>query len=112
MRWQGGEDVGPSVSDSLLSIVKELESLPWLTPYEQKHISNTFIVNFSRQYDNIYSLMNSSLNAKQNRKLSLAIIQHIKTVTKEIMVSLCKKKISKPGTTFFDRVCIVNVVKM
>ena len=78
----------------MLEILRDLESLHWLTLNEQKQMIHTFIETFSRQYGSIHSLMNPSLTAKQNRQLSLAIINYIKEVTKNIMANLYKRKIS------------------
>lgn len=88
------QDKGPSVKECLVGIIHGLETLPWLSAYEQKQISHTFIINFSRRYDNIQKLMISSLTAKQNRKLAFTIVDHIRNVTMEIMEVLRRKKSS------------------
>ncbi|KAJ3301785.1 Coiled-coil domain-containing protein 87 [Kappamyces sp. JEL0829] len=92
----------PSIRDTLLDVVKELEETSWLSTYESTHITNTFIINFSRTFDNIHKLMVPSLTVYENRILALKILGQVKHTLSLIMSQLLKMKTKMQNAGFFS----------
>jgi hypothetical protein len=81
----------PTFKESLAEIVNDIESIDWLPKSSISRISNIFILTFARRYDNVQKLMSPNLTVAENRLLTLKIVEHIRTIVREVFESLYKR---------------------
>ncbi|KAI8897388.1 hypothetical protein BC833DRAFT_565844 [Globomyces pollinis-pini] len=82
----------PVLKELLFSIIAEIEMDTNLTIYEQQQMSNIFILNIARKYDDINKLIVPSHTAKENRLLAAKIFEQLKHIKNQIMALIYRKK--------------------
>ena len=81
----------PTFKEALKEIVSDIESVDWLPKQCISRISNIFILTFARRYDNVQKLMSPDLSVAENRMLALKIVEHIRSLVREVFESLYKR---------------------